>query len=98
MKGFVLAQCEACNGTGIYHGFAEPKGVGVVCLGCKGTGGVKLEYVPWTHRKLRRDIKTVRCSRGTFIVTGVGPIGGTVTYQQFLDGKMPILAGARERQ
>jgi hypothetical protein len=25
-------QCGACGGTGVYHGFAEPKGIGVVCL------------------------------------------------------------------
>jgi hypothetical protein len=48
-KTHVQAECESCGATGIYRGMAEPEGVGVICLVCKGTGAVKLEYTPF-HR------------------------------------------------
>lgn len=85
----VEAQCGACGGTGIYCGFAEPKGVGVVCLKCGGTGKQIIEYIPFTERKTRADVKTVRLSQGTFLATGVGPYGGEISYADFLAGKMP---------
>jgi hypothetical protein len=85
----VKAQCDSCGGTGIYRGFAEPTGVGVVCVNCQGTGCRKISYKPFTERKERRDVQTVRRSAGTFLATGVGPTGGQVTYDEFLRGKMP---------
>lgn len=94
MKEKVLAQCQSCDGTGIYQGFAEPKGTGVVCLSCKGTGCCEMYYTPFVSRKHRRDIKTVRLSRGSFIGTGIGPVGKEVTYEEFLEGKMPSADGS----
>ncbi len=85
----VEAQCSACGGTGVYCGFAEPKGVGVVCSGCDGSGKQVITYIPFTSRKRRTGVKTVQVSRGTFIGTGVGPVGSSVSYKEFLDGKMP---------
>lgn len=85
----VEAECTACGGTGVYHGFAEPEGVGVVCLKCDGTGKMELKYTPFTGRKQRSGINTVMRSRGSLIVTGVGPTGGQVSYKEFLEGKMP---------
>lgn len=82
-------ECPSCGGTGIYHGFAEPKGVGVVCLTCGGEGYTTLKYKIFTGLNKRTDIQTVRRSKGSFIGTGVGPQGGSITYQQFLDGQMP---------
>ncbi len=81
--------CPDCGGSGVYHGFAEPPFVGVVCLTCKGKGAKTVFITPFTVRKLREDIRTVRQSRGSFIGTGVGPTGGEVTYEEFLNGKMP---------
>jgi len=69
----IKTQCSACNGTGIYHGFAEPPGVGVVCLPCDGTGCELIEYTPFEGRKTRDDVEVVRLSKGGFIATGVGP-------------------------
>lgn len=85
----VEAECGYCGATGIYRGFAEPEGVGVVCLNCNGTGRTVIRYAPFSGRKTRRDVKTVRRSRGAFIATGVGPTGDPVSYQKFLAGKMP---------
>lgn len=65
----VKAECGACGGTGVYRGFAEPEGVAVVCLKCDGTGCVDLQYTPFTKRKLKRNIHTVRLSRGSFVLS-----------------------------
>lgn len=88
-KQEVKAQCEACGGSGVYVGFAEPNGIGVVCLQCQGSGCQTIHYVPFTERKRRRDVDFVRRSKGSFIAAGVGPVGESVTYQEFLEGKMP---------
>ncbi len=85
----VKVECSTCGGTGIYHGFAEPEGVGVVCLTCVGTGEAELKYTPFTGRKECMNIHTIRQSRGTHIATGVGPTGASVTYKEFLAGKLP---------
>ena len=53
-----VKQCDQCNGTGIYIGFGEKDGFGVVCHNCKGTGRVevKIEYFEFTGFKKRKDI------------------------------------------
>ena len=89
MKKKLIVQCDSCSGTGVYSGFAEPRGVGVVCLNCNGSGKTTLEYTEYEGRKRRSGINTVRRSAGSFLGTGVGPTGGSVTYAEFLDGKMP---------
>lgn len=88
-KVTVKIECKACNGTGLFRGFAEPEGTAVVCLNCKGTGGVDLTYIPFTRRKEREGVRTVQLSRGSFVATGVGSGGRSISYQDFLDGKMP---------
>lgn len=85
----VFVECESCDGTGIYRGFAEPPGVGVICLTCHGKGGYAYKYKPFKERKRRKDVKMVRLSRGTFLATGVGPSGNGIPYEKFLAGKMP---------
>lgn len=82
-------ECRSCGGSGVYRGFAEPPGVAVVCLNCDGSGCSKINYTPFTGRKPREGIQEVRRSRGTFIGTGVGPTGGSVTYREFVNGKLP---------
>jgi hypothetical protein len=87
MKQTVKAECNSCDGTGIYCGFAEPKGVGVICLTCDGTGCQTITYKPFEKLKKRRDIQKVARSRGSFIATGVGPTRELITYDEFLAGK-----------
>jgi len=56
-------KCGACDGTGIYVGFAEKDGIGVVCHRCDGKGEIKnkYEFVATENfkRKDREDIKLV---------------------------------------
>lgn len=85
----IYVECRACGGTGLYCGFAEPKGTAVVCVECGGDGCQEINYTPFTRRKGRRGVNTISRSRGSFVGTGVGPIGGTITYQEFQQGRMP---------
>jgi hypothetical protein len=85
----VKAECGSCSATGVYCGFAEPKGTGVVCLNCDGSGWVDIEYTPFSVLKRRKGVDTVKRSRGSFIVTGVGPVGDSVSYEEFFNGKKP---------
>ena len=78
-------ECRPCGGTGLYCGFAEPKGTAVICHGCEGSGRSIFKYTEFTRRKGRRGIKTVSTSIGT----GVGPVGSTVSYKAFSNGAMP---------
>lgn len=85
----IRAECSACGGTGLYSGFAEPKGTAVVCVKCSGSGCEEITFTLFTGRKGKRNIQTVSRSRGLFIGTGVGPTGGSITYQEFQQGRMP---------
>jgi len=71
-------ECRSCEGTGLYSGMAEPKGVAVLCHTCQGSGCEKLSYKPFTKRKPREDIVTVRRSTES-----------TISYQRFQQGVMP---------
>lgn len=77
------AECSACRATGVYQGFCEGKHEAVECLQCGGTGCETVSFVPFTHRRRRRGIKTVRKSRGTFIATGVGGTGEAEAYRDW---------------
>ena len=89
MRNKVEAECSACGGTGLYSGMCEGKGVAVICRICDGSGCEIIEYKPFTRRRGRRDIKKVRLSRGLSIITGCGPLGGSISYKEFLAGKRP---------
>lgn len=76
-------ECVACSGTGLYVGFTEAKGEAVVCLRCQGSGSVIHKHVPFAGRKKRRGITIIRVSAGTFVATGVGGTGKSMTYKDF---------------
>jgi DnaJ-class molecular chaperone len=84
----VEAICEACNGTGLYEGFCEAKGHPVVCIKCDGTGCEVIGYRPFISRKIIKGVKSVKLSKGTFIITGVGEKGESVTYKEFLERRL----------
>lgn len=80
--------CSDCRGSGLYQGFCEKPGYPVVCRGCNGTGAEILGGTPFKKRRILKGVKGVALSRGMFIATGVGAAGDTVTYEQFLKGKL----------
>lgn len=84
----VKAECGSCGATGLYRGFAEPRGVAVVCLNCGGTGCHEIKYTPFTQRKPKMGVGTVQLSRGPTILS-CGPGGKSCTYAQFQAGIMP---------
>lgn len=77
----IKAECDACNGTGLYCGFAEPKGTAVICRGCNGTGCRTIRYKEFTHRKRKRGVKRVMGDGGLwFARTGDEK---TISVQEF---------------
>jgi hypothetical protein len=87
-KKTIKAVCGSCGGSGLYQGFCEAKGHPVVCLSCNGTGCEEIQYEPFEKRRVIRGVKSVRLSRGSFIGTGVGGEGKSVTYKEFLEGTL----------
>lgn len=51
--------CCACEGTGLYVGYAERDGAAVVCARCKGQGWQESIFQEFTERKKRRGIRRV---------------------------------------
>ncbi len=84
----VKAKCTSCGGTGLYKGLCEPEGVAVICLDCEGTGARIITFTPYTGRVKREDVQTVQYSAGKFIAFGAGPVGESLSYQDFLE-KVP---------
>ena len=93
-------ECEACDGTGLYSGMGESKGLAVVCRKCKGSGKYmyKFEYNDFTGLKERGDIERVylptgyKLGLGIINFDGVGEIDMNkkgVSYSEFLEGKRP---------
>jgi hypothetical protein len=82
-KAAYMAECKACDATGVYLGYPQVKDEAVECLVCNGTGKDLVFFVPFTRRKRRRGIVSVRISRGTFIATGVGGVGQGELYKDW---------------
>lgn len=81
---------RGCDGSGLYRGFAEKEGEAVICLYCKGTGGVEVDPKlalacdPYIGRKHKDGVRTVSRSRGAFVAFGIGATGPRMTYEEFL--------------
>lgn len=58
------AECGACEGTGLYKGFAEPRGTAVVCNRCQGKGSAPYGDKPFTGRKRKSGITRVMADGG----------------------------------
>jgi hypothetical protein len=87
--GKKISQCGSCGGTGLYCGFAEPKGTAVICLVCEGKGWRPVAGTEFTGRKKRPNITKISQSRGTIIFLGVGAVGESMSYAEF-ERKYPI--------
>ena len=87
--------CGPCGATGIYRGFAEPTGIGVISGDCGGEGFKLKEQGDVASnrivegRKQREDVQRVHWSAGSFIGIGVGPTKYSISYDEFLAGKKP---------
>lgn len=88
MSKRVHIDCPDCRATGIYIGFAEQGGAGVICSTCKGTGGVMREFAEFTGRRVRKDILTVSYPSSKYVLVP-GFDSGEITYEEFLAGKLP---------
>jgi hypothetical protein len=82
MKKIIEAECDDCGGTGVYCGFMEPKGIGVVCVGCNGTGKKLIYYTPFERKRGKRNVQLVQISGSRSILFG-GPKGKQVPYRDF---------------
>lgn len=56
----IHVECDACGGTGLYVGFAEPEGYAVQCSKCAGRGSYWFNYKKAKqYRKRRRGVTRV---------------------------------------
>ena len=77
-------ECPDCKATGLYVGFAEAKGTGVVCTTCYGTGCkvIKSSYTVFTERKRHPDVKRVFATNSGWVL---GPTSkGGMPYEDWL--------------
>ena len=84
----ILTECGSCGGTGLYRGMCESEGTAVICINCGGTGAEKHTYKEYTGRKHKTGVNKISYSRGSFIGTGVGAVGDSMTYYEF-EKKIP---------
>lgn len=86
----IVTECSKCGGTGICRDHRDPKGLGLVCGSCEGKGGRTIHYRPFNRRKKKAGIEQVARPSAALGAIGVGASSGPrISYQEFLDGKMP---------
>jgi hypothetical protein len=78
----IQIECDACNSTGLYCGFAEPKGTAVICYQCNGSGARTLSYKEYTGRKRRRNIQRVLTDGGLWM-TRTKSEAPTISIKEF---------------
>jgi len=84
---FITHECENCNGTGIYTGYAEEQNVGVVCKTCKGTGMVESRHKKFMGKKEREDISfVIEHNPGIFVNEEIAKEVG-LEYDDWFAGK-----------
>jgi hypothetical protein len=89
--------CRACKATGIYIGFAEKNGAGVVCSDCKGTGEL-MHHVEWEDFEGKRRCEGVQkvypYNPGVCLRPDTGK--GGMDYDEWFAG-MPFPRGSEPR-
>ena len=80
-----VQQCAECKGTGLYVGFAERDGAGVVCQSCKGSGRrqMKVEYKEFTQRLQRTDVTHVYRTNPGIVVDAGKTVSGGVSIREW---------------
>lgn len=82
-------KCQACNGSGIFVGFAEQNSnIGIVCHKCAGKGyqDIKWEYEDFRGKEIREGIDIV-IETNPGIVLGKNFDVGGMSYRDWLDEK-----------
>ena len=83
----IKVECGSCSGTGLYCGFAEPKGTAVICRGCGGSGAETIRYKEFTGRKRKRNVQRVMTDGGYWFTRGKGE-QPTISIKEFYE-KVP---------
>lgn len=78
----IQVRCTSCLGTGVYVGWQEKKGEGVLCTTCKGSGSMVMKFTTYTGRVPQENVETVIVREWTGDSWGPPK---RITYQQFLD-------------
>jgi len=84
----VIAECDACDGTGCLLIDGAPRGkkqIAILCARCEGAGAINLNYTAFTGLKKRADVAKVRRS-GAFLFSKTPH---EIPYGEFLKGKRP---------
>ncbi len=74
-------ECRSCGATGLYKGFAEPKGTAVVCANCGGKGYVLQTGTLFTFIKKKEGVQKVIMDGGTWMLRGASP--KTISIEEF---------------
>lgn len=61
----IKAECDDCNGTGVYKGCCERQLQGRQCRGCHGRGWKVHNFWQFTGRRVRPNISSVIMLNGT---------------------------------
>ena len=77
----VDAECGACKGTGLYQGFMERADEAVICVNCRGSCKVTINFNPFTGRKKRKGVEKIR--GGTGLIIDQPTKGSWMSYADF---------------
>ncbi len=86
-------ECPRCKSTGIVQKDYKPS-IGLLCSNCKGRGWVTIDYKEFKGQEECLDVEfVIGCDMTLAFVLSKGKKVGLnkVSYQDFLDGKMPSL-------
>ena len=78
----VLAECRACQGSGVFKGVYERGKTAIVCRECEGDGSIVIQYKPFVGKQTRSDVNRVFMRSGHVIDNY---IHGGVPYQEWLE-------------
>ncbi len=74
-------ECRSCGATGLYKGFAEPKGTAVICSTCGGKGYVLQTGTLFSFVKKKEGIQRVLMDGGAWFARGHGD--KTISIEEF---------------
>ena len=77
--------CKNYRATGLYVGFAKPKGTAAVCHECNGTGYKEIEISPFYGRKMREDISRVFVDGGLWFGRDKNSMKQTISIEEFYE-------------